>query len=116
MVPNYQNYMDVNIGGQPRKLKVGMWTAKRVADWYMSDPESTYNPMDRQLKMLYFGLDYPENNVPEGFNEMVVAEWIDDMEQEEYEKMRAFAMQALGFIVATIDKEAERMFGQVESL
>lgn len=104
--------MEVNIGGQLRKLKVGMWTSKRVADWYMKDPESTFNPIERQLKILYFGLDYPENNVPEGFNELMVSNWIDDMPQEEYDKMIEFAMQALGFIVATIDKEADKMFNQ----
>ena len=45
--------MEVNIGGQFRKLKVGMWTSKRGADWYMKDPESTCNPIERQWKILF---------------------------------------------------------------
>lgn len=107
--------MEVNIGGAIRKLKVGMWTSKRVADWYMKDPESTYNPIERELKILYFGLDYPENNVPEGFNELVVSDWIDQMEQSEYDKMMPFAMEALGFMVATINEKADKMFQQAQT-
>jgi hypothetical protein len=114
MIPNNQNYMEVEIGGQLRKIKMGMATCQKVSNWYLNYPEETYDPIKRQLKIVAFGLQHKENALPEGFDEEMLADWIDELDQDVWDKIEEFTMQALGFMVATINNKAEKMMYKAE--
>jgi len=110
MVPQKQNYIEVEIGGQLRKIKMGMETAQKVANWYLTDPQGIFNPITRQVKAVLFGIDRKENNLPEGFDEAMLMDWIDDMPQEVWDEVEEFTQMALGFIVQTINEKADKMY------
>jgi len=110
MVPQKQNYIEVEIGGQLRKIKMGMETAQKVANWYLTDPQGIFNPITRQVKAVLFGIDRKENNLPEGFDEAMLMDWIDDMPQEVWDEVEEFTQTALGFIVQTINEKADKMY------
>ena len=82
-VPQYQNYIEVNIGGRVRKVKMAMEASKKITDWLLSDPQGIYNPTTRFVKSVMAGIDRKENDIPDGFDETMLMDWMDDMEQEE---------------------------------
>jgi hypothetical protein len=109
MIPQKQNYIECNIGGQSRKIKMAMETSMKVAEWYLNEPLELFNPILRSLKAVYFGIDREENNLPDDFDEKMLIDWIDDMPQEEWDKIDEFTSRALGFMVAAINEKAEKM-------
>lgn len=106
--------MEVNIGGETRKVIFDMLTASMVADWALNSPEEMYNPIKRTMRAITFGLKRKGNNIPKDFDDETLAEWISDMEQEQYDELETFANISLGFMVATINKKAEEMMPQTE--
>lgn len=109
-----QNFIEVNIGGQKRKIKMAMEASMKLTDWLLSDPNGTLNPYRRLVKSIMVGIDRKENNLPVDFDESMLMDWIGDMEQKECDDMEAFVEEALGFIVATTNKKLEAIFEKKE--
>lgn len=109
IIPQNQNYMEVNIGGRVRKVKMGMATYQKVATWLLEDPQGIFNPVTRPLKAVFFGLQHKDNELPKDFDEEDLMDWIDAMEQAEWDALEVFAEEAMGFMLATINQKAERM-------
>jgi len=116
IVPQNQNYMEVNLGGQLRKVKMGMATYQKVATWLLEDPQGIFNPVTRPLKAVFFGLQHSANALPKDFNEETLMDWIDDMEQSEWDALEVFAEESMGFMLATINQKAERMENLMQTM
>lgn len=112
-VPQRQNYIEVTIGGRVRKIKMAMEASEKITNWLISDPQGVYNPYTRLVKAIMAGIDRKENDLPSDFNESMLMDWIDDMEQKECDEMSTFVEEALGFIVATTNSKLEKIY-QVE--
>jgi hypothetical protein len=108
-----KNYIQINIGGQIRRLTIGMRVSEFIASEIPKGVEG-FNMHARYIKVMYIGLKNPQNSLPENYSEDVVVEWIDSMSMDEWEVVRGFIDESLGFIVADYINSIERMAKSID--
>ena len=89
---------------------MAMEASMAITDWLIEDPNGMLNPDRRTLKAIMAGIKRKENDLPSDFDESMLMDWIDEMEQDKYDEMERFIDEALGFIVATTNKRLETIF------
>lgn len=104
------NTIEVNIGGKVRYVKVGMMAMQFIGELVVKEPEILYNPIKRVVKVLQFCLNAnPKNEMPKDQPEEQFYDWLDDMDQEEWEKVETFISTALVFTVQTLNQKMESL-------
>jgi hypothetical protein len=114
MIPNRQNYIEVEIGGAKRKIKMGMETMQKIGDLLLHDTEALYNPITRVVRACLFGLDRKENNLPDGFNESMLLDWIDELPQAVWDEIEEFVSTALGFTIEILNQKMDSLYKTTE--
>lgn len=119
MIKN-KNYIEVNIGGKLRKVKMNMVVAAKLSDAIMADASVLINPIKRILLPILWGLQ-ASGEVDENFTLDELSEWIEGngedtgMEQSEFDALDAFVQERLGFMIETINSRLEKLaeMGQI---
>lgn len=94
--------LTVAIGGRERTLKFGMNTLAAYANLHTGSPgdfgsQFSQNPIQAMIDMTYCGLQAKasENELPEEFSPYVVGDWIDELAQEDWERIKTVMMGAM---------------------
>ena len=107
-----KNELKVNMGGEERTLRYSMISSQKLTSDIQSEgfAERVFsNSVSMAIYLIGLGL----RNKPENYSEELLMEWIDDMEQEEYDKAAEFAMQAMGFMIERERTAAKKLQGMV---
>lgn len=116
-----QNYTTLFIGGEERLLKFSMNTSemflnesKRQSDVIDLDNDFT------RMKLLFFCAlkvgDKGVNKLPVDFSLDMVADWIDECDQETFDKTNELAIEAMGFIESAERRAFDRRMGQLKAI
>lgn len=114
MLNKRENFIMATMNGIDYKIKMGMAVADKLFETYITDPSLLSNPINRELYPIIWGLQNSENTLPEGFGKEMLMDWIDDMEEVEYEEIHSFTQKCLGFYEVELNTKAEKMMNKAE--
>lgn len=110
MISRRQNSIQVSIGGSIKTMKFGMQAQERFTEIIQSQKDGANGFMSNITSVLgtlfEIGLKNSKNELPENFNKEMVFDWIDEMDDEQFEIAKEFAFQAMGFTVEEMKRNA----------
>ncbi len=113
MVSRKQNSIEIQIGGGVQTFKFGMQAQERFTEIIQSQKNGAEGLMSNVTSVIgvlfEIGLNNSKNTLPENFNKEMVFDWIDEMDDSEFEKAKEFAFQAMGFTVDEMKRNAQAL-------
>ena len=123
------NKCTLNIGGKERTVKFSMGTNEMYIREYAK--HEVFNELSEIMFLIYCGLvigdkklvllpngetDIAPSELPNNFSFEVAKVWIDNCEDERFEEVNDFAVEAMGFISSAVQSQFSRSIKQAEAM
>lgn len=123
------NKCTLNIGGKERTIKFSMGTNEMYMREYTK--HEVFNEITEIMFLIYCGLvigdkklvflpngetEISKSELPNDFSFEIAKIWIDNCEDERFEEVNAFAIDAMGFISEAVQSQFSRSIKQAEAM
>jgi hypothetical protein len=111
------NSIEAVINGKSVVFKYGMAASEEIASYLAANPSALNNMFTLLKGVFYIGLNHAASNKPKGLNIDNVLNLIDDFEsEEEYNKVKDFALECLGFTLLESQSALVKMGANIDKI